>query len=809
MKRRPDPVRGLARLAAIVAVSAVVFAGSQSSLAAPAPAVSAARASSSGDWAELQAILGGIQGTATAPIPNVTTNKYTPGMLLGNGDIGVVAGGSTTSSQRFYFGKSDFWGSAWNSGHSTLVTAILSLGNLSITSPTASPNPGPVYRMTQDILNAEVRSTVQLGSATVSMRSWTSDSDNVFVTELSTAAGSPAVTLNVGLNLPPPDTHTTYPTTVGATGGTIWATRHNNFTSSTAFQTEDGIAVTPVGVGFSHTATSGSTVTGTFVLSGGSTVELATAFRSDARQGSGGPSAAALASSAVSAVNGLSSSSVAATLTNHRTWWQNFWLRSLVQLNDPRLMAYYYGALYVMGAASRPGRVPPGMNGSWVINDFTAFPRYWMNYNFEAPFYGVASANHADLLLPYTVQQFAEAPFQQANFTARAGYKGVAYQRTFGPFQEFLTPPAPATPAGTKNVHFVDQKSNASFGAMPAIMYYDYTQDQTFLRNQLYPHLKMIDAFWRDYATFDGTHFNIQHSSAKEGGDDLNPINDLAFMQRIEQFLITASQTLGVDQAMVPVWQNEIARLAPWPTMTVGGQTVYDLAQTMNNPTQTNPTNPFIVGDQPIELEGPVFPGELLNPGSDPAKLQIARNSLNQQAPWIANGTKSAFNGFPKTFTEAPRIQWPAADLLTKFDAAILHDWRTSNVTAAQGGGGIETSGSIDGVDSMLMQSEGGVIRLFGDADWPTGKDAHFKRLLAKGAFLVSSEIKSGLVTHVDLTSQVGGSVSVKDPWSTGTPTVSTVDANGNVTGSVSYTLTNGIIQFATTAGQSYTILHG
>src|SRR5262245_27979603 len=78
-----------------------------------------------------------------------------------------------------------------------------------------------------------------------------------------------------------------------------------------------------------------------------------------------------------------------------------------------------------------------------------------------------------------------------------------------------------------------------------------------------------------------------------------------------------------------------------------------------------------------------------------------------------------------------------------------------------------------------------------------------------RGPFLVSSEIRSGQVTHVELTSQVGGSVSVKDPWSTGTPTVSTVDANGNVTGSVSYTLTNGIIQFATTAGQSYTILQG
>src|SRR5438045_68750 len=223
------------------------------SLSVSRPGLAAAGAT--GDWAEVQSILSGIQGRASAPIGNVTTNKFTPGMLLGNGDLGVVAGGSSTSNQKFYLGKGDFWGTAWNSGHSKLVTAILSLGNLTISSPTASPNPGPVYRMTQDLLNAEVRSTVQLGSTTVNMRSYTADSDNVFVTELSSAAGSPSVSLNIALALPAPDTHTTYPTTVGASGGTIVATRHNNLRGSGDFQSEAAIAVRPVGVGFARTST--------------------------------------------------------------------------------------------------------------------------------------------------------------------------------------------------------------------------------------------------------------------------------------------------------------------------------------------------------------------------------------------------------------------------------------------------------------------------------------------------------------------------------------------------------------------------
>src|SRR5438067_319204 len=94
------------------------------------------------------------------------------------------------------------------------------------------PRPAGVYRMTQDLVNAEVRSTVKLGGATVTMRSYTADSDNTFVTELSTPAGSPSVPITVDLALPGPDSHTTYPTTVGGSGGTVWVTRRNNLTGA-------------------------------------------------------------------------------------------------------------------------------------------------------------------------------------------------------------------------------------------------------------------------------------------------------------------------------------------------------------------------------------------------------------------------------------------------------------------------------------------------------------------------------------------------------------------------------------------------
>jgi hypothetical protein len=65
----------------------------------------------------------------------------------------------------------------------------------------------------------------------------------------------------------------------------------------------------------------------------------------------------------------------------------------------------------------------------------------------------------------------------------------------------------------------------------------------------------------------------------------------------------------------------------------------------------------------------------------------------------------------------------------------------------------------------MLLQHEGDVLRIF--PDWPAARDASFTRLRAKGAFLVSSEQRNGSVPFVDITSEVGGPLTIASPWGT------------------------------------------
>jgi hypothetical protein len=99
----------------------------------------------------------------------------------------------------------------------------------------------------------------------------------------------------------------------------------------------------------------------------------------------------------------------------------------------------------------------------------------------------------------------------------------------------------------------------------------------------------------------------------------------------------------------------------------------------------------------------------------------------------------------------------------------------------------------------MLMQSEGRVIRLF--PVWPADRPASFHRLRAKGAFLVSSELREGRVTHVLLTSERGGEARVLDPWGGG---CAVVTPEGKP---VPHRSEDGVLAFETSAGRTYRLI--
>ena len=204
-------------------------------------------------WSDVKHQLAAVNPTVTAPIQKVVTNKYTPGMLLGNGDLGVVVGDSSATQQSFHFGKSDFWGNNRKTT-SPLVwqNSILPVGALTLAVPGATAA-ATGYSMVTDIGSAQVTTVLPLSGSTLTLTSWTADHDNVLIIEISSAAGDAAVTLNAAVVLP---NDPAYPSAAGAAGGALWLTRQNNAVGYGDVSYKASVASATVVMGGSFTATS-------------------------------------------------------------------------------------------------------------------------------------------------------------------------------------------------------------------------------------------------------------------------------------------------------------------------------------------------------------------------------------------------------------------------------------------------------------------------------------------------------------------------------------------------------------------------
>ncbi|HOB99673.1 MAG TPA: hypothetical protein PKM43_13140, partial [Verrucomicrobiota bacterium] len=64
-----------------------------------------------------------------------------------------------------------------------------------------------------------------------------------------------------------------------------------------------------------------------------------------------------------------------------------------------------------------------------------------------------------------------------------------------------------------------------------------------------------------------------------------------------------------------------------------------------------------------------------------------------------------------------------------------------NGIVSQKEGGGVETAGVVEAINNMLLQSHGGVVRIF--PNWDRTVDAQFKRLRAVGAFLVEATYRA------------------------------------------------------------------
>jgi alpha-L-fucosidase 2 len=504
---------------------------------------------------------------------------------------------------------------------------------------------------------------------------------------------------------------------------------------------------------------------------------------------------------AVEALKALTREQVQEETKKHRTWWDGYWHKSYVRLDaEPVIERTYYGAMYVLGCCTRVGKYPVGCNGFPVNDDVPWGGDYHWNYNNEALFYGVYSANRIEQSEPY------DRTVLEANVFGRMQAKAAKVAGTL-----FFMATAP----GHLNEPVIlGQRTHAVEASMNLIQRYYLTYDLEWAKS-MYPFFKDVAAYWDEdlpknkETRANGTpRYVIVDSKPMEGPtvDSYNPITALAFLRRFYRGMIDMTQDLnasgykaGYTEKDIARWKDFVANLAEYPMSHAYGRKVFAWGEVTLNPLLT---------EQDWVLY-PVFPGEQVGLGSDPRLLAVARNTLTIKPQYYVEW----LNNPPQIFSIAARVADYPPEVIercrTYFSKIGVNGFRS-------GGGNVEGAGVAEGINAMLLQSQEGYLRLFPCWHHP---EAKFVTIRAAGAFLVSAEKKGGVCQPIAVVSEKGRPCSVLNPWpgkmigvrvegvppsNRGQDARDTTDGPVNV--AVAETSYGQVCTFATQAGKTYTV---
>lgn len=726
------------------------------------------------------------------------SNKMAQTALLGNGDVGVVSSGDSYE-KKYLICKGDFWscgdlqtnsvGTANSKRVSPLAVGGISVGveeeKLEIVS---SEEELTIY-------NGELKTHITYEKNMFSMTTWISQKENIIITEI---VNNGTQKINLKVKGWAHKELSAFKADSGIKDGQIWFTRksNNEATENKKSWTSEVFVQTKVlGVETVTEKLDAFSSKLKFTLEGNATVYLVTAVGGGGKtydyQGNLNMEEPNLqVESLLRQINSLED--ICENKQESEEWWKNYWMKSYIDIGDEMIQKYYYGSLYYMGAGSRENKLPPGLYGIWTTTDGAMWNGdYHLNYNMIAPFYGMYSSNRCefartlkDPLLDYMEEgkrrSKEELPLVFPNYiSGGAGTElsgetflgrkdlingidgGVLYPVALGPW---------GSTAWGLNGAYLMQVFNAGFSGLGLTAYYAYTQDAEYIR-EIYPFLEANINFYLNWCEKeereDGTYRYIVWSGAHEETFDKNATAVLGVIKNILQCLLKAVENghIKCSEEKIQQWKDFDEYLADiylerWSDGKDFDKVVVPLSEKGEK---------LEAQQAAVNLEF-VHPGEQLNFDSSPELIDAVRNSVEQKE-LVNCEIWNQINTTPKMYIHAIRAGYDPGHVMEKFKECLKN--MKKNFTIYDGYHGIEKAGAIEFINSMLLQSAEGILKVF--PVW-TKQDACFYRLRAKGAYIVSAEMQDEKVKYVSVVSETGKPVEIISPWDN----VNVIDENKN-----------------------------
>ncbi len=651
----------------------------------------------------------------TSPPSRIPSGVSVDSPLLGNGDLAVTFAG-LPERQEFYIAKNDFWKLKSQYGKA----GPRPLAKLDVVVPSLQ---GAEYRVEMSYYDPAAEANFKKDDVGLRMRCWAAATASVLVVELS-AAGKP---LDVTVTLSPFEGNGSQ-TRKESLNGFSWVTR--KFAQDVDIATEAAAAMKLIGADDAHV---------NLLPDQPVTIVLAASSRFQSEE---------YLADAQEAARGLDASSLADLRTQHAAWWADYWMKSYVDIGGGPVEQHYYRSLYVMGACSRDPRFPPGLFGSWTTTDGPAWSGdYHLNYNFQAPFYGLCCANRLAQADPEI------APF--LDFMPRGRWyaervtqtRGVLYPVGIGPLGIETTQNAKhyKRPNFEEGGLFWQQRSNAAYSVVNIAQRWYCTYDPAYAR-RAYPFVVAVADFWEDSLRFENGRYVIYGDAIHEGsGQDKNPVLTLGLLRNVFAVALDMSESLDSDADRRAKWRHILDHLSDYTTQQKNGKTVFRYSE---EGTAWWPDN--TLGIQHI------YPGGAIGLDSDPELLEVARNTIDLMQRWLDGNGSNSF------FPAAVRVGYDPNVILQKL--AEYSEHTVPNGFQKDNCHGVENCSTVPNtINEMLCMGHGHVVRVF--PVWPRNRDAGFRDIRTWGAFLVSSSLRDGRVESVRLRSERGRPCTLVNPW--------------------------------------------
>lgn len=445
----------------------------------------------------------------------------------------------------------------------------------------------------------------------------------------------------------------------------------------------------------------------------------------------------------------------------HKKWWNDFWKKSFIQIDDPMHEQLWYFGLYQAGSSLRKAPIP-GLMGLWYgYHDLPVQGFFWavytMDQNIQITSMPVFAVNHPELSLPFMDTFLNALPKTIEDTKQRFELPGACYplEMSFLGGEPYFSPAYRFSFCG---------------GPYCGIIFtwaYKYTQDKELLKTKIYPYLKEVVRFFIAFMEKgnDGRYHLPYTVPAEIFTLSRDAIETISLLKPCLSLAIYASKLFDVDKEEREKWEDVLNNYPEYPEK-----------------------KGIIVHGSDIELDHPschygyrFYPLILGHDDSEKVR-KLVKNTVEHVTPDHYSKEKKRWNccGWPWLFfTLAKLMLGDKKDIKPLLDTEISKQLKPNglfpHVPISRGPMSNPRSAELIVstpenntavmmvITEMLMQSYNNLIRLFPGIH---GKaNVRFGNLRAEGAFLVSSEMVKGKVTFVSITSEKGGISKLENPW--------------------------------------------